>query len=46
VSVDSTTQAVAVLSKYQRYLIDAETLTDQFAKITIGNAAAQYHFGQ
>jgi hypothetical protein len=44
VSVDSSSQAVAVLSKYQKYLIDAETLTDQFAKITIGNAAARYSY--
>ncbi|RYN29229.1 hypothetical protein AA0112_g7391 [Alternaria arborescens] len=42
VSVDSSSQAFAVLRKYQIYLIDAETLTDQFAKITIGNAAARY----
>jgi hypothetical protein len=42
VSVDSSSQAVAVLRKYQTYLIDAETLTDQFAKITIGNTAARY----
>ncbi|CAN9254723.1 unnamed protein product [Alternaria alternata] len=42
VSVDSSSQAVAVLRKYQTYLIDAETLTDQLAKITIGNAAARY----
>lgn len=42
VSVDNSSQAVTVLRKYQTYLIDAETLTDQFAKITIGNAAARY----
>jgi hypothetical protein len=42
VSVDSSSQAVAVLRKYQKYLVDAETLTDQFAKITIGNTAARY----
>ncbi|KAB2108446.1 hypothetical protein AG0111_0g2525 [Alternaria gaisen] len=44
VSVNSSSQAVAVLSKHQTYLIDAEILTDQFAKITIGNAAAWYSY--
>ena len=45
VSVDSSSQSVAVLRNYQKYLVDAETLTDQFAKITIGNAAVRYVSG-
>jgi hypothetical protein len=44
-SADSSSQAVVVLRKYQKYLVDAETLTDQFAKITIGNAAVRYASG-
>ncbi|CAN9243513.1 unnamed protein product [Alternaria alternata] len=45
VSVDSSSRAVAALRKYQKHLVDAETLTDQFAKITIGNAAVRYASG-
>ncbi|KAG9191390.1 hypothetical protein G6011_09478 [Alternaria panax] len=45
VSVDNSTQAVAVLNKYQTYLLDADILTDQFAKMTIGNAVARHEPG-
>ncbi|KAE8850912.1 hypothetical protein PTNB85_01328 [Pyrenophora teres f. teres] len=37
-SVDTPTQAVAVLKDYKTFLDDADILTDQFAKMTIGNA--------
>ncbi|KAI0583278.1 hypothetical protein TUN199_09369 [Pyrenophora tritici-repentis] len=41
-SVKTSTQAIAVLKKYRTCLDHTDILTDQFTKMTIGNAVARY----